>query len=41
MSTTSYAHIYDGEETPILARKHYAAPSVFTPENLLREAWRQ
>jgi uridine phosphorylase len=26
---------------PILARKHYSAPSVFTPENLLREARRQ
>jgi uridine phosphorylase len=26
---------------PILARKHYGAPSVFTPENLLREARRQ
>ena len=26
---------------PILARKHYAAPSVFTPESLLREARRQ
>lgn len=26
---------------PILSGKHYAAPSVFTPENLLREARRQ
>ena len=26
---------------PILARKHYVAPSVFTPESLLREARRQ
>ncbi len=26
---------------PILAQKHYAAPSAFTPENLLREARRQ
>jgi len=26
---------------PILAGKHYGAPSVFTPENLLREARRQ
>lgn len=26
---------------PILLRKHYAAPSAFTPENLLREARRQ
>lgn len=26
---------------PILAQKHYQAPSVFTPENLLREARRQ
>jgi uridine phosphorylase len=26
---------------PILADKHYAAPSAFTPENLLREARRQ
>lgn len=28
-------------EVPILAHKHYAAPSVLTPENLLREARRQ
>jgi uridine phosphorylase len=26
---------------PILAEKHYGAPSVFTPENILREARRQ
>lgn len=26
---------------PILAQKHYSAPSAFTPENLLREARRQ
>jgi hypothetical protein len=26
---------------PILADKHHAAPSAFTPENLLREARRQ
>lgn len=31
----------DEELPPILARKHYDAPSVFTPENLLREARRQ
>ena len=31
----------DGEVPPILAQKHYAQPSAFTPENLLREARRQ
>jgi uridine phosphorylase len=31
----------DGESPPILAQKHYSAPSAFTPENLLREARRQ
>ena len=30
-----------GENPPILAQKHYATPSAFTPENLLREARRQ
>jgi uridine phosphorylase len=30
-----------GEEPPILAQKHYSAPSAFTPESLLREARRQ
>src|SRR5579863_5242758 len=30
-----------GEIPPILAQKHYAQPSAFTPENLLREARRQ
>ena len=30
-----------GEVPPILARKHYSTPSVFTPESLLREARRQ
>ena len=29
------------EGAPILAQKHYAAPSAFTPESLLREARRQ
>src|SRR5947209_16928082 len=29
------------EPPPILAVKHYAEPSVFAPENLLREARRQ
>src|SRR5689334_19095893 len=28
-------------EAPILANKHHASPSVFTPESLLREARRQ
>jgi uridine phosphorylase len=32
---------HDFGEVPILAHKHYEAPSVFTPENLLREARRQ
>lgn len=32
---------HDFEEVPILAQKHYTTPSVFTPENLLREARRQ
>ena len=27
-----------GGVPPILAQKHYSAPSAFTPENLLREA---
>ena len=31
----------DGGVPPILAQKHYAQPSAFTPENLLREARRQ
>ena len=30
-----------GEIPPIFAQKHYATPSAFTPENLLREARRQ
>jgi len=30
-----------GGVPPILAQKHYTAPSAFTPENLLREARRQ
>lgn len=30
-----------GDDPPILAQKHYSAPSAFTPENLLREARRQ
>jgi uridine phosphorylase len=29
------------KDAPILAHKHHGAPSVFTPENLLREARRQ
>src|SRR5689334_20039118 len=29
------------EPAPILAHKQYGAPSIFTPENLLREARRQ
>jgi uridine phosphorylase len=31
----------DSEVPPILAQKHYAQPSAFTPESLLREARRQ
>ena len=31
----------DGGTPPILGQKHYAQPSAFTPENLLREARRQ
>jgi uridine phosphorylase len=31
----------EGGIPPILAQKHYAQPSAFTPENLLREARRQ
>jgi uridine phosphorylase len=31
----------DGGVPPILAQKHYAQPSAFTPESLLREARRQ
>jgi uridine phosphorylase len=33
--------IIRGEIPPILAQKHYTAPSAFTPESLLREARRQ
>src|SRR5258705_1589628 len=33
--------VNDGGVPPILAQKHYAQPSAFTPENLLREARRQ
>jgi uridine phosphorylase len=33
--------VNDGGVPPILAQKHYALPSAFTPENLLREARRQ
>ena len=33
--------VNDSGVPPILAQKHYAQPSVFTPENLLREARRQ
>ena len=33
--------VNDGGIPPILAQKHYAQPSAFTPENLLREARRQ
>lgn len=33
--------VNDGGVPPILAEKHYAQPSAFTPENLLREARRQ
>jgi len=29
------------DQPPILADKHYASASTFTPESLLREAWRQ
>ena len=36
---TPEARAFDA--APILDRKHYAAPSVFTPESLLREARRQ
>lgn len=32
---------HSAAESPLLANKHYAAPSAFTPENLLREARRQ
>ena len=31
----------EDDTPPILAGKHYAEPSAFTPENLLREARRQ
>jgi uridine phosphorylase len=33
--------VNDGGVPPILAQKHYAQPSAFAPENLLREARRQ
>ncbi|GAC1566801.1 MAG: hypothetical protein NVS3B14_10840 [Ktedonobacteraceae bacterium] len=34
-------HIGDLETVPILASKYYEAPSMFTPQNLLRDARRQ
>lgn len=34
-------HITSSKQAPILMHKQYDAPSVFTPENLLREARRQ
>ena len=34
-------HVDSREAMPILNSKYYEAPSVFTPENLLREARRQ
>jgi uridine phosphorylase len=39
VTTDNHARLFDWP--PILAHKHYDAPSVFTPENLLREARRQ
>jgi uridine phosphorylase len=33
--------VNDGGVPPILAQKHYAQPSAFTPENVLREGRRQ
>ncbi len=43
MEAAAYMNVraHDFGEVPILAQKHYEAPSVFTPENLLREARRQ
>ena len=31
----------DQNDTPIITRKDHLSPSVFTPENMLREARRQ
>jgi uridine phosphorylase len=39
---TNESDIFEGSSLPpLLSHKHYDAPSVFTPENLLREARRQ
>lgn len=38
-SSDSFSH--DIQDTPILTHKYYESPSIFTPENLLREARRQ
>lgn len=35
------AHVEDEQTIPLLAHRDYAAPSVFVPENLMREARRQ
>ena len=41
----AYSHesdLFEGSSfPPLLSHKHYDAPSVFTPQNLLREARRQ
>src|SRR5437588_9630854 len=39
MCPVTLTHVFG--DAPILRHKHYEAPSVFTPENLLREARRQ
>jgi uridine phosphorylase len=41
VTTDNHAHARLIDGPPILGHKHYDSPSVFTPENLLREARRQ
>jgi uridine phosphorylase len=41
VTTDNHAQVRLFNAPPILDHKHYAAPSVFTPESLLREARRQ
>ena len=41
VTTDNHAQARLFDSPPILAHKHYDAPSVFTPESLLREARRQ
>ncbi|MEP7189205.1 MAG: uridine phosphorylase, partial [Roseiflexaceae bacterium] len=41
MIRNDQSHLPERQVSPILHDKHYDAPSIFTPESLLREARRQ